>query len=156
MKNMDFKRFMGIWYDIASLPNAIEKNCKCPQSLDTLQSDLVIELAESCVMFGKNITSKSKAVATVPGYGNWTNVNGPITAPYWVINLDPNYEWVVIGQPSRKGYWIMSRKPHMDQTLLRSLIDWGAAREFNLKDLEYPDQSCFNQKKLRIQENGAV
>lgn len=38
VKGMDFKRFMGIWYDIASLPNAIEKGCKCPQSLDTLQS----------------------------------------------------------------------------------------------------------------------
>lgn len=38
VKNMDFKKFMGLWYNIASLPNAIEKNCKCPQSFDTLQS----------------------------------------------------------------------------------------------------------------------
>lgn len=88
VKNMDFKRFMGIWYVIASMPNALEKNCKCPKTLDTLQSDLVIELAESCLILGKNITSKSKAIATVPGYGNWTSVNGPISAPYWIINLD--------------------------------------------------------------------
>lgn len=62
---MDFKRFMGLWYNIASLPNAIDKNCKCPQSLDTLESPLHINLAESCLIFGKNITSNSKAVATV-------------------------------------------------------------------------------------------
>lgn len=42
VKNIDFKRFMGVWYDIASLPNAIEKNCRCPQTSDTLQSELVI------------------------------------------------------------------------------------------------------------------
>jgi lipocalin len=82
---------MGLWYTIAALPNAIEKNCKCAQTFNTLVSDLVVELAESCVIFGKNITSKSKAVATVNGYGNWTNVNGPITAPYWVIKVDENY-----------------------------------------------------------------
>lgn len=128
VKGMNFTRFMGIWYNIASLPNAIEKNCKCPQSLDTLKSELVIELAQSCLIFGKNITSNSKAVATVDGYGNWTNWNGPLSAPYWIINLDPNYQWVVIGQPSRKGFWIMHRKPHMDQSLLRTLIDWGTSR----------------------------
>ena len=60
------------------------------------------------------MTSKSKAVATVDGYGNWTNVNGPLlSAPYWVIKLDANYQWAVIGQPSRKGFWIMNRKPVM-------------------------------------------
>lgn len=108
---MDFQKFMGIWYNIASLPNAIEKNCRCPQTFDTLEEKLTINLAESCLIFGKNITSNSKAVATVNGYGNWTNVNGPLKAPYWVINLDPNYQWAIIGQPSRKGFWIMSRKP---------------------------------------------
>lgn len=110
---------MGLWYTIAALPNAIQKNCKCSQTFDTLVSDLVIELAESCLIFGRNITSKSKAVATVNGYGNWTNVNGPISAPYWVIKVDENYQWSIIGQPSRKGFWIINRKPQMDQTLMR-------------------------------------
>ena len=49
----------------------------------------------------------------------------------------------------------MTRKPYIDQSLLRELINWGEAREFNLKDLEYSDLSCFNsQNKLRIDENG--
>lgn len=49
----------------------------------------------------------------------------------------------------------MTRKPYIDQNLLRELINWGEAREFNLKDLEYSDLSCFNnQNKLRIDENG--
>ena len=82
---MDFKRFMGLWYNIASLPNIIESRCKCAQTIDKLESDLIIDLSESCFIFGKNVTSNSKAVATVPGYGNWTNVMGPVKAPYWVI-----------------------------------------------------------------------
>lgn len=88
VRDIDFHRFMGVWYDIASLPNFIEKGCKCPQSVDTLLEDLVIGLSESCVILGKNITSNSKAVAKTYGYGNWTNWNGPISAPYWIIKLD--------------------------------------------------------------------
>lgn len=45
VRDMDFKRYMGLWYNIASLPNAIEKNCKCPQSFDTLQNPLTVGLA---------------------------------------------------------------------------------------------------------------
>ena len=44
VKDIDFPRFMGIWYNIASLPNIIESNCKCPQSKDTLESELYIGL----------------------------------------------------------------------------------------------------------------
>lgn len=43
------------------------------------------------MILGKNITSNSKAVAKNYGFGDWTNWNGPISAPYWIINLDNNY-----------------------------------------------------------------
>ena len=81
----------------------------------------------------------------MPGYGNWTNWNAPISAPYWILNLDKDYQWVVIGQPTRKGFWIMSRKPVMEKALLDELINWGKDHEFNLTKLEYADQSCFTK-----------
>jgi hypothetical protein len=34
-----------------------------------------------------------------------------------------------------KDFGYVNRKPHMDQTLLRQLIDWGTSKQFNLKDL---------------------
>jgi|JI6StandDraft_1071083.scaffolds.fasta_scaffold59663_5 lipocalin len=34
IKNIDFYKFQGIWYEIASKPNIIEKKCLCGQSLD--------------------------------------------------------------------------------------------------------------------------
>ena len=132
---------MGIWYNIASLPNAIESHCTCPQSRDTLRSQLIIDLAESCIAAGKNITSNSKAVATVPGYGNWTNWNGPLSAPYYII--ETNYEWTMIGQPSRKGLWIMNRKPKMDESLLSQLYQKAEGLGFNISKMERADQSCF-------------
>lgn len=94
-----------------------------------------IDLSESCMIFGRNITSKSKAIADVKGYGNWTNWNGPLSAPYWILKLDPEYQWTVIGQPSRKGFWIMSRTPTMDKSLLNFLIKWGVDNHFDLTNI---------------------
>ena len=88
-------------------------------------SDLVIQLEESCLIFGKNVTSKSKAVATVPHYGNWTNVMGKVTGPYWVVEYDPYYQWAILGQPSRKGFWIIARHFQVDKFLTDKLIARG-------------------------------
>lgn len=71
------------------------------------------------------MTSKSKAVATIPGYGNWTNINGVAKAPYWVVEMDPYYQWAILGQPSRKGFWIVARQYDMDKGLLNKLIARG-------------------------------
>jgi lipocalin len=101
---------------------------------------------------GQNITSKSKAVATVPGYGNWTNVNGPAKADYWIVEMDPDYQWTIIGQPSRKGFWIVARDFKIDQSLMDKLIARGKELEFDLSDLEMEDQSCHKSKEMWLDE----
>lgn len=143
---------MGLWYNIASKPNIIEKKCKCAQTVDRLIDTLVIELSESCLILGQNITSKSKAIATIPGYGNWTNVNGPAKADYWIVQMDPDYQWAIIGQPSRKGFWIVARDYKIDKSLLDKLIARGKELEFDLSDLEMEDQSCQKSKKVWLDE----
>lgn len=37
----------------------------------------------------------------------------PFYGDYWVIGLDPEYRWAVVGEPSRKYLWILSRTPQM-------------------------------------------
>ncbi len=146
---------MGLWYDIAFKPDFIEKNCKCAQSVNTLVESLVIDLSESCLIFGKNITSKSKAVATIPGYGNWTNFNGPygsVKGDYWIVQIDPDYTWAIIGQPSRKGFWITARDYKMEKSLLDKLIARGKELEFDLSDLVMTDQSCHTSRKILLDE----
>lgn len=107
-------------------------------------SSVKFDLHESCLILGKNVTSKSNIVADKPGLGNFTNWNGPLSAPYWVIELDYSYRWVVIGQPSRKGYWIQSRTKHLEQSVVDAINKKWAANGFDLSDLEYMEQTCSN------------
>ena len=35
----------------------------------------------------------------------------PFSGDYWIIDLDPGYEYAVVGHPSREYLWILSRSP---------------------------------------------
>jgi apolipoprotein D and lipocalin family protein len=45
----------------------------------------------------------------------------PFKGNYWIIDLDDNYQWVVVGEPSRNYLWILSRTPAMDPDLYRQI-----------------------------------
>ncbi|MBX9702118.1 MAG: lipocalin family protein, partial [Acetobacteraceae bacterium] len=40
----------------------------------------------------------------------------PFYGDYWVLGLDPDYRWAVVGDPSRRWLWILSRTPAMAPT----------------------------------------
>jgi apolipoprotein D and lipocalin family protein len=45
--------------------------------------------------------------------------------------LDPDYKWVLIGEPQRKFGWILSRTPSLDQGTLKLALDRAAELGFN-------------------------
>ena len=49
---------------------------------------------------------------------------------YWVIGLNENYRWAVVGEPTRKYGWILSRTPEIGET------DWNSAVAV-LQDSDY-------------------
>lgn len=40
-----------------------------------------------------------------------------VWADYWVVQLDPDYQWAVVGRPSRKDLWVLARSATMGATL---------------------------------------
>jgi apolipoprotein D and lipocalin family protein len=47
---------------------------------------------------------------------------GPFWGDYWIIDLDPDYRWAVVGEPKRKYLWILSRTPVMDEAVYRQIV----------------------------------
>jgi apolipoprotein D and lipocalin family protein len=41
---------------------------------------------------------------------------------YWIIDLDDDYRWAVVGEPKRKYLWILNRTPTMDPTLYQNIL----------------------------------
>lgn len=57
--------------------------------------------------------------------GNWlVSPLWPVKLPYLLLEVDvENYDYCVVGYPSRAYCWIMARTPQMEETLYNSLID---------------------------------
>ncbi len=53
----------------------------------------------------------------------------PFYADYWIIDLDKDYRYAVVGEPDRKYLWILSRTPQIGadtyQHILKTIEEHG-------------------------------
>ncbi|MGB5349687.1 MAG: lipocalin family protein, partial [Polyangiales bacterium] len=55
----------------------------------------------------------------------------PFWGDYWIIDLGPDYQYAVVGHPSRDYLWILSRTPTLDAAIYDSILS-------RLEDKAYP------------------
>ena len=126
--SVDLKRYAGKWYEIARLPNWFEKACTANTAATyTLQPDGKIQVLNECNKAdGRLKIAKGTAkVADSKGPNTKLKVTffWPFSGDYWIIDLDPNYQWVVVGEPSRDYLWILARNPRLDGALYQQILE---------------------------------
>jgi apolipoprotein D and lipocalin family protein len=124
---VDLDRYLGRWYEIASYPAWFQKNCTAVTADYALREDGLIEVVNSCRKGSldgklKKAKGRAKVVDTETNAKLKVSFFGPFWGPYWIIDLDPEYQWAVVGAPNRKYLWILSRSPQMDQELYDKII----------------------------------
>ncbi|MBS1793805.1 MAG: lipocalin family protein [Acidobacteria bacterium] len=130
---VDLKQYTGKWYEIARYPNRFQDQCAGNVTATyTVKSNGRIEVLNECLK--KNgVTDKAKGEAKI--VDKTTNAKLEVRfAPaflsfipavwgdYWIIDLDPDYKYAVIGEPSRKYLWILSRTPELDDTVYQNIL----------------------------------
>ena len=134
VSSVDLNRYQGTWYEIARLPNFFEKKLKCITASYTLRGDGKITVLNK----GNNISSpykhsSSEGVAWVPDKNSPAKLKvqffWPFSGDYWIMYLDPDYKFVLIGDPALKYLWILCREKRLDEMtyemLIRKAIDNG-------------------------------
>jgi apolipoprotein D and lipocalin family protein len=66
----------------------------------------------------------------------------PFSGDYWILGLDPEYRFAVVGSPNRKYLWILSRTPQLPAPLLDAALSAAQAQGFDLKELRYTSQKA--------------
>ena len=51
---------------------------------------------------------------------------------YNIIELAPDYSYALVGSSDRKGLWILSREPHLDEMIYEQLLDKATEQGFNV------------------------
>ncbi|WP_130619502.1 lipocalin family protein [Dyella amyloliquefaciens] len=142
---IDLARYAGHWHEIAHLPMYFQRQCIDHVTADyTLRTDGKLDVRNVCrtrrdvadVAEGLARPGKSGAgsleVRFAPAWLAWVPF---VWADYWVIDLDPDYGWAVVGSPSRKYLWILSRTPRMEKSLFDELCDRAVLRGYTVDKL---------------------
>ena len=134
--SLDLPKFTGNWYEIARLPTKRDKSC---------DHDSVVLIA-----LGDKKDSLQLVIAcqTKKGFTQVRNVDGkpedktsdgklkvttiwPFTRKYWVLAVDPNYDWALVGSPNHKELWVLARALTMDAPLLATIEGKASAEGFD-------------------------
>lgn len=125
--SVDLCRFAGTWHEVARLPNAFQAGCVGSRACYTVRGDGTIGVRNTCTKRrGRQVAIEGTA-EPVPGSGNarlrvrFEGLAGlvPVSREgnYWIIALDDDYQWAMVGTPDRRFLWILSRRPCLDSAI---------------------------------------
>ena len=125
--DIDIERFMGKWYVISLIPNFVEKGCTNSTDTYTLNKDGTISIIYNAIKNEKKRSIKQKGVINELEPARWeVQFLKPYIpfyrAPYEVIILDSNYEYMVVGYPDNSFGWIFSRKTTLDESIYNQIL----------------------------------
>ncbi|MCA3217018.1 MAG: lipocalin family protein [Burkholderiales bacterium] len=130
---VDLQRYLGTWYEIARMPFGIQdRNCaRATSATYSARADGAIDVLNRCqradgTVFAAQgvarvVDSTSNArleVTFLPQWLRWLPIG---RGDYWVIELAPDYSYVVVGEPQRRYLWILARTPTLDAATLRGI-----------------------------------
>jgi apolipoprotein D and lipocalin family protein len=142
--DVNLERYCGLWYEIASFPQKFQKGCRCTTADYKLTEKNYIRVINKCQKPGKFAKIEGKAFV-VKGSGNAklkVQFFWPFKGDYWIIELDPDYNWAAVGNESRKYLWILSRRPVMQETIYNEILNRLTAKGFDVSKLRKTEQDC--------------
>jgi apolipoprotein D and lipocalin family protein len=123
--SVEVPRYMGRWYEIAKLPNRFQASCASDTVARYRLTDDGVEVLNRCRRADGSVDSiqgRATVVAGSAGARLRVSFFRPFYGDYWVLALDPAYETVLVGEPSRRYAWILSRSPVLDEARLQALL----------------------------------
>jgi len=134
---VDLERYAGTWHEIARLPNRFQAQCVADVTATyTPRPDGAVGVVNRCrteaggtdvaegVAVPQDETRARLKVSFLPAVLRWLPFG---QGDYWVLDLDAQYRWVLVGEPRREYLWVLARDPQMSQDTLQGVL--GRARE---------------------------
>lgn len=137
--SLDLARYAGKWYEIAAFPMFFQRQCVADTTAEyTLRPDGELTVDNRCRTESGSDQAIGRAWAVDGAGAGQFKVSffWPFRADYWVIGLDPDYRWAVVGNPNRKYLWILSRTPQLPAADLERARLTASAQAYDLGQLK--------------------
>ncbi|MGB5345823.1 MAG: lipocalin family protein [Woeseia sp.] len=127
VNSVDLSRYAGTWHEVARMPNRFQRKCVRGTKADyALRDDGRISVTNSCVLSNGKVDDVSGMARIVDTVSNaklqvsFVSLFGwqLFWGDYWIIGLDGDYQWAVVGHPKRQYGWILARSATPDAAVL--------------------------------------
>ncbi len=136
VRHVDVSRYLGKWYEIATIPQRFQKGCVGVTAEYSLRKNGDIRVINTCIQGSldgevRAVRGKARVVDKNTNAKLKVTFFWPFWGAYWIVGLADDYTWAVVGHPSRDYLWILSRTPHMDDALYQELLDLVVAKGYD-------------------------
>ncbi|KAJ1382399.1 Lipocalin/cytosolic fatty-acid binding domain [Sesbania bispinosa] len=155
VKGLDLKRYMGRWYEIACFPSRFQPSDGVnTRATYTLRDDGTVHVLNETWSGGKRSYIEGTAYKADPNsdeaklkvkfYVPPFLPIIPVVGDYWVLFIDGDYQYALIGQPSRRYLWPeyeFVRKTHLDDETYNELVQKAKDEGYDVSKLHKTPQS---------------
>lgn len=115
VRSVEIAAYLGRWYEYARYDSRFERGCEDVTAEYALRPDGDISVLNTCRKGAPNgpvSAAKGRAKRTGDPLGAKLKVSffGPFYADYWVLDRAEDYSWSIVGEPSGRYLWILTRE----------------------------------------------
>ena len=143
-KDVDLNQYMGTWYEQARLPNSFQRECVGDvQANYVMAADKTITVTNRCQgsdgqvkeavgpgRLASSVNPADPAVLEVRFAPKWLSWLPMVWGDYWIMKLEGDYQYSLVGTPDRKYLWVLSRDKQADPKTVSQLLDYAASQGF--------------------------
>jgi apolipoprotein D and lipocalin family protein len=137
-KPVDPVRYTGRWYEQYRYEASFQKDMDEVTADYSLNEDGTVKVVNRGRRNGKwkQSTGKARIVEETRNARLKVSFFGPFYGNYWVLDHADNYEWSIVGEPSGRYLWVLTREARPETQLLSALearvkalgYDWSLVR----------------------------
>lgn len=142
--DVDLNKYMGKWYEQARLPNSFQKDCVGDVQADYVMAapDLItvtnrcqdkdgkVKEAVGEGRLSKQVSPPTPSILEVRFAPKWLSWIPMVWGKYWIMKIEGDYQYSLVGTPDREYLWVLSRDKRADPAVVKKLLDYAASQGF--------------------------
>ena len=149
--SVDLERFAGLWYVIESMPTSAEAGAHDATEryrlLENGRIDIEFRFLEDSFDGPEKILPMVGWVHDESTRAEWrVRPFWPVRLAYLILEIGPDYDYTVIGHPSKRYVWIMARQPSLDATTLEAIRSRLEAVGYDVEQIQAVPQRPLSQR----------